>query len=73
VVCDVTHIYLIVDLDLVDLFKLIRRLPTAKIIVVKFVQNYIQQMGADAIEHAHTVALKVSCNSISLLLNKYLY
>jgi hypothetical protein len=64
---------LIVDLDLVDLCKSVSRLPTAKIIVAKVVQNYIQKMGANAIEHVQTVALKVSCNSISLLPITYLY
>jgi hypothetical protein len=62
-----------VDLDLTDLFKLIRRMPITKTNLAKTIRYYIQQMGSDEINHVQTVIIKVSSNSINVLLIIYAY
>jgi hypothetical protein len=49
---------------MVDLFKLTNQMPNTKAIFVTTMENYIQQMGVDAIKHVHTTAINVNFNSI---------
>lgn len=67
------YAHLVVGLDLVDLFKPISRMPNTKTILAKTVENYIQQMGIDAIKRVHSIAIGVSFSPIFLLLFIYYY
>ena len=63
----------IIDLDLTDLFKLTRRMPITKTNLVKAIRDYILQMGADETKQVQTVIIKVSSNSINILVIIYTY
>ncbi len=54
---------MIINLDLMDWFKIISRMTNTKTMLAEIVKNYIQQIGINAINNVHTIAIKVNFNS----------